>query len=412
MSLASLVQGLGYGFEGSQLLAEQNIRQSQARLLKDQIDQAEKANQANKVWAKATMDVLQGTTPQTPQLTPPAPGQQSQPVTTAPTGQATSFANPTLAALGVQSTAPAAQPSPTPTDPLSPSAILEKIQTDNPNLDPGVLSSVVNDHLLPLMDQQRQAQYKAFQQQIDLLKLDNAQQDKMNNLFFKYQELDARKEQNAALIEQRGLDREARLQIAAENAAIHQETADLRKQMADTMAPYYEARTKRMQALQKKDEITADRMAKGLPVNIKQSTGPTVDQKIDEAKDYIKKLSPDELNKALKADFPNQKQRYIAKQWEYSQLPKSDASSTDGGDGGGADGGSSDAGSGGNAKPAAGAQPDGSTEQNAIPTSADNVIDTMKNIVAGKKDTWIKTSSGSTMKVTPERAQKYLDENQ
>ena len=151
--------------------------------------------------AKAMAEIF-ASSPQGPPVsmpTAPQPGAPSVPQTTGAAGVPVQTPRTSGLGLGVSplgtpqppQSPQAATPAPGGGTPLwdSPDAIMAQIKRDNPDMPPGVFSAIVNDHLMPLLDQQRQAGYKNFQEQLDILKLRNTEADKLNELYLAYAKL-------------------------------------------------------------------------------------------------------------------------------------------------------------------------------------------------------------------------------
>lgn len=266
-----IIGGLAAGFQGDQMLQELLAKKLQVQAGQRAMVKDTQATTANDIWSKAIMDVLsanqQGVGAGISAPVAPQPGQVSLPMTQGSAGVPAQAApggappaapgaspgdaggapapDPTLAMLGAPGPAPAPAPAaaqPTlPSDPMDASTLLANIQAQNPGMEAGVLSSIVNDHLMPLLSTQAQAQYKQFQQQLDVQKMRGEQQDRMNNLYFKYDQLQQRAQDKA-------LDRDQQAQLHAASNAVRGEIADMRRQMYEEGQPLRDAQLAETQA--------------------------------------------------------------------------------------------------------------------------------------------------------------------
>lgn len=197
------------------------------------IKQAQQQQAASSAWGKAIADILASsgqTAPQPPVA--PQPGQPSVPgggsQAPMPMGAPQGGAPP-----GIQAQAAPAAPIQPPQSPfastgaLSPGAILQQIQKDNPNLDPGVLSAIVDNHLMPLMSQQQQSNFAQAKQMLDFQKMTLDQQDKVQGLLLKYMDLQDKMQLGTMSIEERA-------QAAADRAAISGAIVGIRQEMAQS----------------------------------------------------------------------------------------------------------------------------------------------------------------------------------
>jgi len=208
--------GFGEQFAQQTALANQQL---QANALK--LQQAQAQQQASNLWAKAISDVLAGSG-QAPGITPPVAPQPGQPAVagTQPGGtplmdvpagarpqtqadaaagaapaQKTALTTPKAPPsaqdaisqlLGGTTTTPQLQPpQPSPYQQLQPYSILKQIEQDNPDLAPGVLASIVDDHLMPMMSDQQKAQVEQYKMAFDFTKLLDDQKDKVISLALK-----------------------------------------------------------------------------------------------------------------------------------------------------------------------------------------------------------------------------------
>jgi hypothetical protein len=231
----AFVQGLaaaGYGQDFANKLAAQ---QQQLQAGAFEFQQAKEKQQASNLWAKAIAAKLaetsQGpavTTPMAPQPGQPqvagAPGAAAltaaaapatatpaaaAPVTT-PQGAATAQTQQTQAAIqtlldklqsgqtptqddiaaltSAVSAQPQAPQAPPPAQTLSPVDILNQIEADNKDLPPGVLTSIIDDHMMPMMSDETKRQLEQARLHLDYDKMSMEQQDKVNGLLFRIQE--------------------------------------------------------------------------------------------------------------------------------------------------------------------------------------------------------------------------------
>jgi hypothetical protein len=365
------MQGFAAGEQGDELATALALQKQQLKSGQLKLQQEGEGIQARNVFAKAISEVL-GAGGQTAASSPAAPpagalvapgGGPATPseiaATKAPTPAQTGAGpqSPTAATLGVlgDKTAPAAaagapslQVPQAPTAALDSSAILQKIISENPNLPPGILSDVINDQILPLMDSQAKARMEQFKAQLEVEKLDSAHQDRVLALGLRMEDEQSRHEDRMAALDARiQATQEAAANRATSLADRQQNEADRRQEAADRLAETTR-HDKEMENLKQQtttdtkdlhkseialkeqqtryDKIKADLAAQGksLP-GTKVSTGPTMDQQIMAAKDRNSKVASAELLAALAAPpfAMTARQRQIVADNTLSQKPLS-----------------------------------------------------------------------------------------
>src|SRR5262249_18599324 len=158
---------------GSNLAADTLIKQLEAQAVQRRIKAEDQQQQAQDIWGKAIADALAGGGQTTPATLPgaPQPGQPSGAMRQATPGDrggapgavgagfsgppAPSPARAVLQGQQPQPIQPQAAPFGAGFDPQS---ILSGIMKNNPNMPPGTLGMIVENHLLPMMDRQQQMQ--------------------------------------------------------------------------------------------------------------------------------------------------------------------------------------------------------------------------------------------------------------
>jgi hypothetical protein len=197
----AFIRGLATTFEGEDLATKLGTEQAQLAGYQLDLQRARAKDQAGDIFAKA-MERLWAAAPAQPVSIPtaPQPGAPSVPQTASAPG----VPSPTPGTPGLGAPSPGStQPPPTaqaaPGDgmpsfgapAMDPYAILRQIQKENPNLPPGVLASVVNDYIMPMMTTQQQSSFKQFKDWLDYHKFSEGEKDKAATLAMQLDRIDA-----------------------------------------------------------------------------------------------------------------------------------------------------------------------------------------------------------------------------